>query len=74
MRRATIGRSATTGLFSKAERALEVAGWSERARNDIEVFRLVDTEGLTPVLMVLNERGGPAPNGHAAPAAARPAS
>jgi hypothetical protein len=43
------------GLFSKAERALEVAGWSERARNDIEVFRLVDAEGLTPVLMVLNE-------------------
>src|SRR5581483_7632650 len=32
------------GLFSKAERALEIAGWSERARNDIEIFRLVDTE------------------------------
>ncbi len=47
------------GLFSKAERALQVAGWSEHARNDIEVFRLVDTEGLTPVLMVLNERGEP---------------
>ena len=62
------------GLFSKAERALEVAGWSERARNDIEVFRLADTEGLTPVLMVLNERGGPAPNGHAAPASEVPAS
>src|SRR5215813_14375890 len=43
------------GLFSKAERALEIAGWSERARNDIEIFRLVDTEGLTPLLMVLNE-------------------
>jgi hypothetical protein len=47
------------GLFSKAERALEVAGWSERARNDIEVFRLADAEGLTPVLMVLNETRGP---------------
>jgi hypothetical protein len=50
------------GLFSKAERALELAGWSERARNDIEIFRLVDAEGLTPLLMVLNEaptaRGG----------------
>jgi hypothetical protein len=50
------------GLFSKAERALEIAGWSERARNDIEIFRLVDAEGLTPLLMVLNEaptaRGG----------------
>ncbi len=43
------------GLFSKAERALQIAGWSERARSDIEIFRLVDTEGLTPLLMVLNE-------------------
>ena len=43
------------GLFSKAERALEIAGWSERARADVEIFRLVDTEGLTPLLMVLNE-------------------
>jgi hypothetical protein len=46
------------GLFSKAERALEVAGWSEKARHDIEIFRLVDAEGLTPLLMVLNEPGG----------------
>jgi hypothetical protein len=45
------------GLFSKAERALEFAGWSEKARHDIEVFRLVDAEGLTPLLMVLNEPG-----------------
>jgi hypothetical protein len=45
------------GLFSKAERALEIAGWSERARRDVEVFRLVDAEGLTPLLMVLNEPG-----------------
>jgi hypothetical protein len=45
------------GLFSKAERALEFAGWSETARKDIEVFRLVDAEGLTPLLMVLNEPG-----------------
>jgi hypothetical protein len=45
------------GLFSKAERALQIAGWSERARDDIEVFRLVDAEGLTPLLMVLNEPG-----------------
>ncbi len=42
------------GLFSKAERALTMAGWSPEARRDIEVFRLVDTEGLTPLLMVLN--------------------
>jgi hypothetical protein len=45
-------------LFSKAERALEIAGWSETARHDIEVFRLVDSEGLTPLLMVLNEPAG----------------
>ena len=45
------------GLFSKAERALEIAGWSERARRDVEIFRLVDTDGLTPLLMVLNEAG-----------------
>ncbi|MBR2536298.1 MAG: hypothetical protein IKE66_09540 [Hyphomicrobium sp.] len=45
------------GLFSKAERALQIAGWSEKARNDIEIFKLVDTEGLTPLLMVLNEPG-----------------
>ena len=50
------------GLFSKAERALEIAGWSQNARDDVEIFRLVDSEGLTPLLMVLNEarpaRGG----------------
>jgi hypothetical protein len=45
------------GLFSKAERALEAAKWSEKARHDIEVFRLVDAEGLTPLLKVLNEQG-----------------
>jgi hypothetical protein len=43
------------GLYSKAERALTIAGWSDQARRDVEVFRLVDTEGLTPLLMVLNE-------------------
>ena len=46
------------GLFSKAERALEIAGWSDTARKDIEVFRLVDAEGLTPLLMVINARRG----------------
>jgi len=46
------------GLFSKAERALEMAEWGERARRDVEIFRLVDAEGLTPLLMVLNEPGG----------------
>ena len=48
------------GLFSKAERALEIAGWSEQARDDVEIFRLVDAEGLTPLLMVLNESGSSA--------------
>jgi hypothetical protein len=45
------------GLFSKAEVALELAGWSPGARADIEVLPLVETEGLTPLLMVLNQRG-----------------
>jgi hypothetical protein len=58
------------GLFSKAERALEIAGWSEGARDDIEIFRLVDAEGLTPLLMVLNEPGGGNAM-HAAPAQAQ---
>jgi hypothetical protein len=59
------------GLFSKAERALEIAGWSPKARNDIEIFRLVDAEGLTPVLMVLNETKRPGGDGHSdQPAAA----
>ena len=40
------------------ERALTIAGWSEGARRDIEIFRVVDKEGLTPLLMVLNEPFG----------------
>ncbi len=47
------------GLFSKAERALQIAGWSPRARADIEIFKLVETAGLTPLLMVLTEAHGP---------------
>lgn len=43
------------GLFSKAERMLEIAGWSDQAIRDIEIYRLVDIEGLTPLLDVLNE-------------------
>jgi hypothetical protein len=45
------------GLFSKAERALTIAGWSEKARRDIEIFPLEDVEGLTPILMVLADDG-----------------
>ncbi|MGH1351756.1 MAG: hypothetical protein ACRBBN_13265 [Methyloligellaceae bacterium] len=43
------------GLLSKCQRALDVSGWSKDAQKDIEVFRLTDTEGLTPLLIVLNE-------------------
>jgi hypothetical protein len=57
------------GLFSKAERALEIAGWSETARDDVEIFRLVDAEGLTPLLMVLNE--APSSKGSETPTPAR---
>lgn len=43
------------GLFSKAQRTLDIAGWSLKAQSDVEIFRLVDSEGLTPLLIVLNE-------------------
>jgi len=43
------------GLFSKAERALTIAGWSEKARADIEIFHVKDADGLTPLLEVLND-------------------
>lgn len=43
------------GLLSKGRRLLDIAGWSKEAQQDMEVYRLVDTEGLTPLLMVLNE-------------------
>ncbi len=52
------------GLFSKASRALDIAGWSRDAKRDVEVFRIVDKEGLTPLLDVLTDppevRGGAA--------------
>jgi len=60
------------GLFSKAEQVLTIAGWSEQARRDIEIFRLEDVEGLTPLLMVLNEDGAAQP-AEPEPAAAHPA-
>lgn len=43
------------GLLSKSRRVLEIAGWSASAQKDLEVYSLVDTEGLTPLLTVLNE-------------------
>jgi hypothetical protein len=43
------------GLLSKAERALDIAGWGPKAKRDTEIFRLVETRGLTPLLAVLNE-------------------
>ena len=49
------------GLFSKARRALQIAGWGEKAQADMEVFVLTDAEGLTPLLAVLNEVEGAAP-------------
>ncbi len=49
------GHMKNHGLLSKCQRALDVSGWSKDAQKDIEVFRLTDTEGLTPLLLVLNE-------------------
>ena len=52
-------RTRNHGIFSKAERAMRIAGWSERAAKDVVLFRLIDTDGLTPLLAVLDEpRGG----------------
>ena len=56
------------GLFSKAERALEFANWSEQARRDVEIFRLVDATDLTPLLVILNEPGGASRGPEGAPA------
>ncbi|HXF55490.1 MAG TPA: hypothetical protein VNK52_15355 [Hyphomicrobiaceae bacterium] len=67
------------GLLSKAQRALDIAGWSERAQRDTEIFQLVDVEGLTPLLAVLNDGAQPArgeeghSDGSAAPVGERPA-
>ncbi len=47
------------GVLSKAQRALGIAEWSEQAQRDVEVFRLVDTEGLTPLLIALNQGSAP---------------
>lgn len=43
------------GLFSKAERMLQLTGWTSHAMADMEIFRLTETRGLTPLLMVLND-------------------
>jgi hypothetical protein len=43
------------GLLSKAQRVLHIAGWSPAAQSEIEIFRLVDCEGLTPLLALFNE-------------------
>ena len=43
------------GMLSKARRALDIAGWSFPAQRDAEIYRLVDCEGLTPLLALFNE-------------------
>ncbi len=43
------------GLLSKARRILGIAGWSDQAQKDMEIYQLVDTEDLAPLLTVLNE-------------------
>jgi hypothetical protein len=48
------GQLRNHGLLSKAQRALGIAGWSVTAQRDLEVFRLVDCEGLTPLLALFN--------------------
>ena len=43
------------GLLSKAQRTLDIAGWSAAAQEDVEIFRFVDCDGLTPLLALFNE-------------------
>ena len=43
------------GLLSKAQRTLDIAGWTPAAQTDLEIYRLVDCEGLTPLLALFNE-------------------
>jgi hypothetical protein len=43
------------GLLSKAERTLDIAGWSAKSKRDIELYQLVDVDGLTPLLSLLND-------------------
>lgn len=45
------------GLLSKSAMALAIAEWSEKARSDVEIFTLVDQDGLTPLLSVLTDPG-----------------
>ena len=66
----SVGVIRNHGLFSKAERALQIAGWSQRARADIEIFKLIETAGLTPLLMVLGETRAAGGTGQGQPPAA----
>ena len=48
------------GLLAKAHRSLEMAGWSAGASDDPEIFRVVDADGLLPLLKILDGKGEPA--------------
>ena len=43
------------GLLSKAQRALDIAGWSVTAQQDVEIFRVSAREGIMPLLSLLGE-------------------
>lgn len=60
------------GLLKKAHRALEMAGWSSEASADPEIFRLVDADGLLPLLTILSERGEPGNTDGPTPSAVPP--
>lgn len=46
------------GLLSKARRALDVGGWNAPARRDVEIFEVLDKDGITPLLTILYEDAG----------------
>lgn len=62
------------GLIAKAHRALEMAGWSNGASGDPEIFRVVDADGLLPLLTILSQGGQPGnvETGGASPSAVPP--
>jgi hypothetical protein len=49
------GESLALSLEMRAQRVLHIAGWSPAAQSELEIFRLVDCEGLTPLLALFSE-------------------
>jgi hypothetical protein len=42
-------------LLRKADKALDIAGWSPESKREIEVFQVIHIEGSTPLLCLINQ-------------------